>query len=309
MSVKVSVILPTYNRSKMLPGAIASVLGQSMGDLELIVVDDASNEDIRGVVEAVSDPRIRYLRRDVNGGAGAARNSGIEVARGAYIAFQDSDDLWLPDKLSSQLSIFEGLLDQFGVVTGPKIFYGRDARLRYGPGRISITPDALGILDSNGDQVGALLRDNRLSVQCALFRCENLRGFSWFDPCARANEDWELAVRLSQRTRIYEDAAPVLLGMVSQDSISRNRRRQIIGVLRILKNNRVLLERYRPQRAALMRDVARALAATHKPRLGARFVLASVIDYPPSALSIFPAIWRRLQAPLATVGRRFGQAS
>ena len=67
-----------------------------MGDLELIVVDDASNEDIEGLVAGIGDGRVRYIRRPVNGGAGAARNTGIAAARGKFIAFQDSDDLWLP---------------------------------------------------------------------------------------------------------------------------------------------------------------------------------------------------------------------
>src|SRR5262245_44206142 len=125
MTPRVSVILPTYNRSHSLPAAIASVLMQSHTDLEVIVVDDASTEDIEALVRSIGDDRVRYVRRNSNGGAAAARNTGLAEARGSYIGFQDSDDLWLPDKLSRQLSAFETLPNEIGVVTGGKIVYGR----------------------------------------------------------------------------------------------------------------------------------------------------------------------------------------
>src|SRR5437870_5691947 len=102
MSIDVSVILPTFNRSGSLPAAISSVLNQSITNLELIVVDDASTEDIEGLVSDIRDDRLKYIRRAVNGGAAAARNTGLAAATGDYIAFQDSDDLWLPGKLETQ---------------------------------------------------------------------------------------------------------------------------------------------------------------------------------------------------------------
>jgi len=78
----VSVILPTYNRANLIGPAIRSVLAQSFTDLELIVVDDGSAEDMRSVVLGFADPRIVYLRRDRNGGVAAARNTGLQAARG-----------------------------------------------------------------------------------------------------------------------------------------------------------------------------------------------------------------------------------
>lgn len=298
MGPSVSVILPTYNRTRTLPAAIASVLNQSVGDFELVVVDDGSSEDVASLVRRHGDARTRYVRRPVNGGAAAARNTGIAEARGAFIAFQDSDDLWLPGKLERQLKLFDSLPADVGVVIGPKILYGRDSRMRRGPGKVSVVPDPRGRLSLDADQFGALTADNRLSVQCALFRRSCFAGGFGFDPRARANEDWELAVRLARRTRLYEDAEPVLLAFTSPDSISSDARRQAIGELRILINNRDLIGRYPRQRATMLRQVGRVLAATGKPRLARRLVLASLAVNPASASALAQAAGRRLLSRL-----------
>jgi glycosyltransferase involved in cell wall biosynthesis len=296
MPPKVSVILPTYNRSRTLPAAISSVLTQSERDLELIVVDDASSEDIAGVLRQFDDPRLRLIRRPVNGGAAAARNSGLAEARGRFIAFQDSDDLWLPGKLERQLALLGDLPPAFGAVTSPKILYGRDDAANYGPGRVCITPSVRGRLPRAGDQVGWLLGDNRLSVQCALFRSDSMPTRRWFDECARANEDYEFAVRLAQHTRIFESEEPLALGFVSADSISRSGRRELMGQLRIMKNNRVLLRKYPRQRAMFMRNIARQLKAEKKPRWGARFLLSSLAHHPASVVELGRIFLRKLGA-------------
>ncbi|BAZ43941.1 glycosyl transferase, group 2 family protein [Chondrocystis sp. NIES-4102] len=100
----VSVIIPTYNRADLIPRAIASVIGQVYQNWEIIVVDDASDQDIAQVIKSINDSRITYIRHQTNLGGSAARNTGIKYAQGEYIAFLDSDDLWLPDKLSLQLA-------------------------------------------------------------------------------------------------------------------------------------------------------------------------------------------------------------
>ncbi len=276
----VSVILPTYNRSRSLRAAIDSVLRQSYADLELIVVDDASTEDIEGLVRNIGDPRIRYVRRPQNGGAAAARNSGLAVAAGEFIAFQDSDDLWLPDKLERQMALLGRLPDDVGVVTGGKLLYGRDAHFNFGHGKVAYAPAPETILRLDEDQVGHLLTENRLSLQNALFKRSHVPDAVWFDPTTRANEDWDFAIRLVQRTRMYEDIEPVVVGFMSPDSISSNRRKQMIGVLRIMKKNRILLERYRKQRSILIMDVAVELVRQGKSRRALGFVGKSIRDRP-----------------------------
>lgn len=99
----VSVVIPTFNRSRLVARAIRSVQGQTYSNLEIIVVDDASRDDTEQVVAAISDPRIRYLRHQTNRGGSGARNTGIHAATGAYIAFLDDDDEWEPTKTAEQL--------------------------------------------------------------------------------------------------------------------------------------------------------------------------------------------------------------
>lgn len=104
-----SVIMPVYNCRQWIREAVISVLAQTEQDFELIVVDDCSTD---GSVEAISDLvsrdcRIRLIRRTTNGNAATARNTGLEVSTGSLIAFLDADDLWLPTRLSSHLTVFK----------------------------------------------------------------------------------------------------------------------------------------------------------------------------------------------------------
>ena len=101
----VSVIMPSFNAERFIGESIKSALAQTLGDIELIVADDASADRTCGIVDALAqrDPRIRLLRAERNGGPAAARNRAIDVASGRYIAFLDSDDTWLPNKLERQI--------------------------------------------------------------------------------------------------------------------------------------------------------------------------------------------------------------
>jgi glycosyltransferase involved in cell wall biosynthesis len=103
-SPQVSVVIPTYNRASLLGRALRSVLNQTLSDLECIVVDDGSTDQTVALVEGFQDPRLRVVRLPGNGGCGRARNTGIRVARGELIAFLDSDDEWLPQKLERQVA-------------------------------------------------------------------------------------------------------------------------------------------------------------------------------------------------------------
>lgn len=105
----VSVIIPTYNREHLLPRAIKSVLEQTFSDFEIIVVDDASTDNTKKIIEDFQkkDKRIKYIKHKKNKGESEARNTGIKNCRGKYIAFLDSDDRWLPLKLEEQLKHFK----------------------------------------------------------------------------------------------------------------------------------------------------------------------------------------------------------
>lgn len=103
---KVSVVIPTYNRGKYLGDAVRSVLAQSFIDFEVIVIDDGSTDDTDAVIKEIHDNRLIY-ERQANRGRSNARNHALRIARGAYITFLDSDDLYLPDKLQLQVSYLD----------------------------------------------------------------------------------------------------------------------------------------------------------------------------------------------------------
>lgn len=104
MNMKVSVIIPSYNSSAFIGETIKSVQAQTLEDWEMIIVDDCSTDDTCEVVERfrAEDSRIKLFRQPENAGAGAARTRGMREATGRYIAYIDSDDLWMPEKLEKQ---------------------------------------------------------------------------------------------------------------------------------------------------------------------------------------------------------------
>lgn len=107
--MRVSVVIPTYNRADVVREAVASVLRQDYPDIELIVVDDGSRDGTAAVVSGFG-PAVRYLWQE-NRGVSAARNRGVAASTGDLIAFLDSDDLWLPPKVSAQVAYFEAYED------------------------------------------------------------------------------------------------------------------------------------------------------------------------------------------------------
>lgn len=99
----VSIIMPSYNTGKFIAKSIHSVQKQTYSNWELLIVDDYSTDDTDEVVLQFQDPRIRYLKNSENSGAAISRNRALKEARGRWIAFLDSDDLWKPEKLEKQI--------------------------------------------------------------------------------------------------------------------------------------------------------------------------------------------------------------
>src|SRR5262245_19762108 len=106
-SPKVSVVIAVYNREKYVRSAVDSILSQTFSDFELLVIDDGSTDGSIAVVQSHSDPRIRLIRNHTNFGVSATRNKGIQLARGEYLAFLDSDDWAYPDRLAKQIAFLD----------------------------------------------------------------------------------------------------------------------------------------------------------------------------------------------------------
>lgn len=115
----VSVIMPAFNAAQTIEASILSVIGQSHDDWELVIVDDGSNDETREIASRLSamDSRISVIGIASNGGVARARNLGLEAARGRFIAFLDADDVWLPDKLHTQVRFHATTAADFSYMT------------------------------------------------------------------------------------------------------------------------------------------------------------------------------------------------
>ena len=118
-----SVVIPTWNRAQLVREAIGSALGQREGEVEVIVVDDASTDATAELLEREFGERIRVLRLDHRRGPGGARNAGARLARGEFVAFLDSDDVWLPGKLDAELEVFARFPEAQVVVSDSQNFF------------------------------------------------------------------------------------------------------------------------------------------------------------------------------------------
>lgn len=218
-SITVSIIIPTYNRAHLLPRAICSVLKQSFHDWELIIVDDGSTDDTEEVVRDFSDPRVRYIRHDTNRGAPAARNTGIRAARGRYIAFLDSDDEWLPEKLEKQLKIFETSDADVGAVYTGAIFVEEES----GRKRIK-APRVKGWILTEEMAYNPVGSTSRVMV-----KRECIDECGYFDECLPCHEDWDMWIRIAQRYKFDYVAEPLVRYFEHSRSISTDPDRLIAG--------------------------------------------------------------------------------
>jgi glycosyltransferase involved in cell wall biosynthesis len=114
---KVSIVIPLYNKAPYIERALRSVLTQTFGDFEVIVVDDGSTDGGGKIVESIGDNRVKLFRQE-NAGVSAARNAGIKAAKGEWIAFLDADDEWVPEKLELQMRAISSHLDAAWVAGG-----------------------------------------------------------------------------------------------------------------------------------------------------------------------------------------------
>jgi glycosyltransferase involved in cell wall biosynthesis len=222
---RVSVVLPVRNRSQPLRRAIASVLAQTFAEFELIVVDDGSDEDLLAVIAAFGDGRITYLRRDHSEGPAVARNDGIRRARADLVAFQDSDDAWLPAKLERQVAALERAGTAVGLVcTGHYLEFAPDRFAPVAPwphmGRDTFEPQLLA-------NFGAI-------APTWLARRSSLERSGLFDPALRSREDWELAMRLWSVCRFSAIPALLVVKYRSADSVDGNLSMHIDSLTRIL---------------------------------------------------------------------------
>ncbi len=206
----VSVVIPAYNAERTIRVTLDSVLGQTVDDVEVIVVDDGSSDGTAGLVRAVPDERVRVLTQR-NAGHAAARNTGIGDARGQFVAVVDADDLWVPQKLERQLEYFRR---QPGVGAVHASAVHVDDSLR---------PLFIGYCREGENRLLDVLCFRGLpGVMCTLMvKRELLNELGGFDPSLIILQDWELAIRLARRGQLHSLSQPLALYRVHATNQSK----------------------------------------------------------------------------------------
>jgi glycosyltransferase involved in cell wall biosynthesis len=196
----ISVVIPTYNRKERVTRAVKSVLTQTISNLECIVVDDCSTDGTEQAITAISDERIHFYRHDENQGGSAARNTGIRMAEGEYIAFLDSDDEWYPEKLESQVGLLESRPEEWVAA-----YCGVERNRVNSLARLfgKYFPETTGI--EGGEEVIPRVLSMELAVYAGstlLVRRETVVELGGFDESFPRHQDLEFVVRVLQQGKL-----------------------------------------------------------------------------------------------------------
>jgi len=249
----ISVVMPAYNRVGCINSSIDSVLGQTLTDFELVVVDDCSTDGTADMVEARTDPRVRCVRQPINAGPSAARNRGIHEARAPLIAFLDSDDRYLPHKLGFVTRYFDNhrdidaLIDSFEVVYPGFIPWKRRAPRS--------NPD---LRDSRSIERAVFARQVYKATPALTARKRILIAAGLFDEALRTREDMDLVLRLTRTARCATTSAVLWTKHWTRGSLSTEQGTFIPNVIDICHRHPSYLidPDFRP---GLARDEARHL--------------------------------------------------
>jgi glycosyltransferase involved in cell wall biosynthesis len=193
----VSVVVPVFNRAHLVPRVVGSILAQTYRNLDVVIVDDCSTDDIEGVIAALGDPRVRLIRRERNGGAAASRNTGILAARADWIAFHDSDDYCTSDRIELSVRKLIELPAEYIGVYGIALFYKEGSESNYGQRETFFLPSP-SEPKLSGEMYNRTQQGNMMNLPTILVRKLALQSAGLFDELLRQNEDWDLCIRLTQ---------------------------------------------------------------------------------------------------------------
>lgn len=206
----VSIITPTFNSANFITECIKSIQAQTHTNWELLITDDCSNDNTVEVINSFrkEDNRIKLFRLNENSGAGIARNNSIKLASGRFIAFCDSDDRWLPNKLEVQL---EYLLNHNAGFTYSSYYIQNEEQNQIGkingPKQISYRE---------------ILRNNYIGCLTAIYDTKAMG--KMFMPDIRKRQDWVLWIRIIKKLGVVQGISePLAIYTVRKDSISRNK--------------------------------------------------------------------------------------
>jgi len=221
----VSIIVPSCNMAQFLPDAVQSALAQSYPNLEVLIVDDGSTDDTPQVVRQwEGNARVR-VHRQANAGLSDARNQGIALTRGPFVALLDADDIWATEKLSRQMSLFKGRPEVGVVYSDFQLMDRAGTALPRGPVHMH-----------RGWVSGALLIENFVPASSAVVRRECFERYGGFDTKLRTGEDYDMWLRLSPHFQFDFVAEPPIRYRIGGWQMSKDYRARYETGIRTMQN-------------------------------------------------------------------------
>ena len=200
----VSVIIPTYNRANTIKTALESVIRQTYSNIEIIVIDDGSTDNTEQVVGSFSDVRIKYFHTKLNQGGASARNKGISLAKGDFVALLDSDDVWLSDKLKKQIDLLKKSGKEKKTVCYCQVWYSKSG-IPTNFDRLTSYPKYPARGKYFNEPIGDyLLSQHGAMSSSTLVLSHDLAIQTLFDEQFRKHQDWDFLMRLEARGASFE---------------------------------------------------------------------------------------------------------
>ncbi|PYE82225.1 glycosyltransferase family 2 protein [Pseudoroseicyclus aestuarii] len=287
---RVSVIIPCHDREETVREAVQSVLDQDFSELEVIAVDDRSADRTLEVLRGIEDPRLKILSNTGPQGASGARNCGVALARAPWIAFQDSDDIWLPGKLSRQMARLEDS-DFVAAYCGMQV---KDDARPETPVQKRYPDPALSPLE--GDILPSLTRQSYISTQMLVVRRDVFDAVGGFDEALPALVDWELMLRVAQAGPVAFVDEDLVVQRMSGNSITRSSRRRLEAQAHVLAKHRDLLAGYPGVLAHHHHRLAGAHRAFGEFAPAARHAAAALRERPANPRYVLNALYLRSRA-------------
>lgn len=231
----VSVVIPVYNRESTIKRAIDSVLCQTYSNIEVIIVDDGSTDNTVKIISEYDDERIRLICQKKRCGANKARNVGIANSQGEYIAFQDSDDEWLPDKLHIQIEQME-TQDYMACYSAYNL---------YENGIMHTVPFYYSDIDKYQINLRkTLMKHNAVGIPTLVIRREvlNLIGNKYFDECIPRLQDYDFVIRITKCIEMGYVNKPLVNAYRTPNSISTDKKALYKAISWLIRKHRDFLD-------------------------------------------------------------------
>lgn len=233
----ISVVIPMYNRRKTIEKCLYSVSQQTYKNIEILVVDDCSSDESVQIVKNYLDDRVKLIQLDKNSGAQVARNRGIMEAKGEWIAFNDSDDIWMLDKLEKQLIILKNNDFKKNIVihSNCKCFDEKNNK-----------EWVWNVPKTEGECLELLLKRPSPLFPTLLTSKENLYDCGMLDEDVPSYQEWDTVIKLAKNSIFFHIKEPLFTYMLHQgDTISKDKKRDIDGYLYIINKYRSQMEKYK----------------------------------------------------------------